>query len=239
MTIIRLSDRPKSSKISNKSNKPAGITPIFKALSTDQFEKVNIPDMIETLSHNWDLYFVDYHHEPKKPSVTVYFVPENIINLIDFLKPKLNTDRLPSTKTCLCFFLTHGLEILQSSESIQMLINVRYKLFNNHQQTGCEKERFMIQVINMASSRVKEPGKKINIPITEWVAVTLAKMSKELGLKASDLAVMCFYAYLTTQYDHCPERFVDKWVELLDDFMAVAEMKAEGVERMMKVIYGY
>lgn len=249
MTIIRLSDRDRSDRQSKsgivsstskskKSSKSGGVTPIFKALSTNDFEKVSIPDMIETLSHDAHLYCVEYHDKNQSPpEVSIYDLPENVINLISFLKPKLNTDRPPSIKTCLCFFLTHGLEILQSNESVQMLINIRHKLFNSHTQTGCEKERFMIQVINMNATRDKEPGKKISFPVTEWVSINLGKMTEELGLKVTDLAVMCLYAYLTTQPDHCPEKFVDKWAGFLDDFMSVVEMKAEGVDRMMKVVY--
>jgi hypothetical protein len=244
MTIIRLSDRSDrqsksgivSSKIKSTKSKSGGVTPIFKALSTNDFEKISIPDMMDELSRNSHLYYID-KKDPQADWVSIRNLPDTITNLTSSLKPKLNTERPPGVRTCLCLFLTHGLEILSANESIQLMIQVRDKLFN-HTLLGTAQESYVMQVVKTSVQMTKESGHRVNVPATEWVSNTVARLSKDLGIDANLIAVMAMYAYLTTQHDYCPDSYVDLWSGLLDDFLLTIEMKSKGVDMMMKVIYG-
>lgn len=212
-------------------------TPIFHTINTE-FEKTSFPDLIDELSRNSHLYVVD-SKSPQSDWITIYQLPLSISHTLKFLRPKITKDRPPGLRTFICMCLTFGIEIFNQNENVQSMILCNEKMFK-HDRTSQPEETFIVDFLEQpVSIQSTERGKRINIPVTEWIKHSLSDMHDKLGIDVSTLAVMCVYSYLVTQIDHIPEAQLDPWIERLNAYVSVIGIKASGIEMMMAKFYGY
>lgn len=238
MSIVNINSRRLLGKNTTRSTSSASTIRSFPPLRTlsPEFDKALSPDLIIEMTRNSHLYVVD-SKSSQTDWITVRHLPISIVNVHGFLRHRVEKDRPPGLRTFLCLCLTFGIDIFKTNDCVSLMMSSYEKLFRN-KHTGSPEEAFAIDFLRMPIQLSNtQKGSRHTIPVTEWIKNNLSDMKETLGVDLSYLVEMCIYSYLMTQEIHISSRQISQWSQLLEEYLTVLDVKAKGLDAMIRMIY--